>query len=114
MKPHGSWQVARVADSIVREALKQGMKTRSGTSERVRAMVAQLREDIEDVIIEARQEYESQADTKAQPDSDTESVAVTTSLRRNATRARARREEPAEATSDAQDAKESAGIATAE
>jgi hypothetical protein len=103
-----------MAESVVREALKQGMKSWIVTSERVRTMVAQFREDIEDVVFEARQEYESQADTKAQPDSDTESVAVATAPRRKAARARAKREEPAEATGDAQDAKASAGIATVE
>jgi hypothetical protein len=103
-----------MAESMVREALKQGMKSWIATSERVRTMAAQFREDIEDVVFEARQEYESQADTKAQSDSDAESVDVATTPRRKATRARAKREQPAKATGDAQDAKVSAGIATAE
>ena len=103
-----------MAESMVREALKQGMKTWIVTGERVRTMVAQLREDIEDVVFEARQEYASQADTQAQPDSDTESVAGATAPRRKASRARAKREEPAKAPGDTQDAKASAGVATAE
>ena len=103
-----------MAESMVREALKHGMTSWIVTSERVRTIAAQFREEIEDVVFEARQEYASQADTQAQPDADTESVAVATAPRRKASRARAKRVEPAEAPGDAQDAKASAGIATAE
>jgi hypothetical protein len=56
-----------MAESMVREALKQGMKTWIVTSDRVRMKAAELWEGLEDVVVEARQEYETRADTNDRP-----------------------------------------------
>jgi hypothetical protein len=93
------------AESRVRDALKQGMKIWLVTSERVRTKVAELREDLAAVVIEARQEYESQADRSARTDADSEAVAAATAPRRRATRTQAKRGRHAETTDDPKEAK---------
>jgi hypothetical protein len=101
-----------MADSTVREALKRGLKIWIVMSERVRARVAELREDFEDVLVEAREEYREEgrqrAATDAQPDAEREAAPVTTAPRRKATRGRARSEERLEATGDPEKATASA------
>jgi hypothetical protein len=52
---------AQMAEITARDLLKQGIKLWFVTSERVRTKAAQLREDLEDVVVEARQEYADQA-----------------------------------------------------
>ena len=80
-----------MAESMMREALKQGMKIWIVTNERVRTKVAELREDLEDVVIEAQQEYDGQVDA------DPETVAAA-APRRKVTRAPAKREQRARPT----------------
>ena len=94
-----------MAGSMTREALKKGMKTWIVASDRVRTMVAKLREDLEDVVIAARQEYESQADTHDRPDTESASRPA---AKPKARRAHAKREESAKATGDTKKAKASA------
>jgi hypothetical protein len=72
------WRYAEeppMAENIVRGALKQGLKTWIVTRERVSTMVTQLREDIEDVVVEARQEYEGHADTAPKPEATSQPAA---------------------------------------
>jgi hypothetical protein len=52
-----------MVENIARKALKEGMKTWIVTTERLQARFAQLREEIEDVVVEARHEYEHQAES---------------------------------------------------
>jgi hypothetical protein len=66
-----------MAEGMVREALKQGMKTWIITSERVRTKVAELREGLEDVVLEVRQEYKQQAEARAQPAAKEDAAATT-------------------------------------
>jgi len=51
-----------LVESMARKVLKTGMKTWIVTTERVQAGLAQLREDLDDVVAEARHEYEHRAD----------------------------------------------------
>jgi hypothetical protein len=93
-----------MAESMAREALKKGMKVWLVASERVRTKVAELREDLEDVVVEARQEYESQADTDDRPPAESKSRSAPPA-KPQARRAQAKREESAKAAGDPKKAK---------
>jgi FKBP-type peptidyl-prolyl cis-trans isomerase 2 len=85
---------------MVREALKQGMKTWIATGERVRMKVAVLRVDLEDVVAEARQEYAGQAATYDRARVQSE-ARPTPTAKPKARHAHANREDSAKATGDA-------------
>ena len=57
-----------MTDSVVRDAVKQAMKLWIVVSERVRVRAAELREDLEDVVVEAREEYRLRAQSDERPD----------------------------------------------
>jgi hypothetical protein len=59
-----------MAESMVRGALKQGLKLWIVASERVRVRATELREDLEDVVVEAREEYEQKSDPGARTDAE--------------------------------------------
>ena len=50
-----------MVESITRRVLKEGMKTWIVTTERLQAGLAHLREELDDVLVEARHEYEHRA-----------------------------------------------------
>jgi hypothetical protein len=93
-----------MAESMARVALKPGMKTWIVTNERVRTKVAELREDLDDLVVEARQEHESQADASAQTATDREATAPATVPRRKATRTQTERGGRAKTPDDTNDA----------
>ena len=95
-----------MAESRVREGLKQGMKLWIVTSERVRSKVTEMREDFEDLVVEARQEYERRADARAQTDANSEAAARVAAPRPKATRTQAKRGERAKPSDEAKAAKE--------
>ena len=51
-----------MVESMARRVLKGGMKTWIVTTERIQAGLAQLREELDDVLVEARHEYEHRAE----------------------------------------------------
>jgi hypothetical protein len=59
-----------MAESMMRGALKQSMKLWIAASERVRVKAAELREDLEDVVVEAREEYGQKSDPGARTDTE--------------------------------------------
>lgn len=69
-----------MVESVARKIVKEGMKTWIVTTERLPAGLAQLREELDDVLVEARHEYEHQADSEADRRSDpvpnTEAIAT--------------------------------------
>jgi hypothetical protein len=67
-----------MAESMVREALKKGMKTWIMASDRVRTSVAEIREGLEDVVVEARAEYENRGEGPAQPDAERDLATAST------------------------------------
>lgn len=67
-----------MAENVARTTVKQGMKAWIIANDWVRSRVAQLREDVEDTVAEARQEYERQTGTTVQPHPDPERRAGTT------------------------------------
>ena len=58
-----------MVESIARTVLKKAMKTWIVSADGLRTAFAQLREEVEDVVVEARHEYEHQAEstTKHRP-----------------------------------------------
>jgi hypothetical protein len=54
-----------MVESMARKVLKAGIKTWIVTTERLQAGLAQLREELDDVVAEARHEYEHRADDAA-------------------------------------------------
>jgi hypothetical protein len=54
-----------MVESMARNVLKAGMKTWILTTERLLAGLAQLREELDDVLVEARHEYEHRAEGAA-------------------------------------------------
>jgi hypothetical protein len=67
-----------MAENVARTTVKLGMKAWFMANDWVRTHVAQLREDLEDTVAEARQEYERQAGTIEQLDADSARQASTT------------------------------------
>jgi hypothetical protein len=92
-----------MAESLAREAVKRSMKAWIVTSDKVQETIAQLREDFEDLIAEARAEYEQQATTDAQADADDETTTETTAPSEQATRGRVKRGRRGQDTDDAQE-----------
>jgi hypothetical protein len=87
-----------MAESRVREVLKKSMKLWIVTSQRVRMRVAELREELEDVVAEARHEHQSHAEAREQTEADGEAVAAAAAPRRKSTRSPRRRSSRAQAT----------------
>jgi hypothetical protein len=54
-----------MVESMTRKALKEGMKTWIMATERVQVLLAQLREELDDVVAEARHEFEHRAEGAA-------------------------------------------------
>ena len=75
--------------SMARTVLKESMKTWIVTTERLQAGLAQLREELDDVVAEARHEYEHRAEVAADqrpesaPDADANATKPTVSRSRN-------------------------------
>jgi len=67
------------------------MKTWIVTSDKVQMMIGLFREELEDLLAEARTEYEQQATTGAQADADEQTAAVITAQAAHPTRRRAKR-----------------------
>jgi hypothetical protein len=67
------------------------MKTWIVTSNKVQLMIGLLREELEDLLAEARAEYEQQSTTGDQADAGEQTAAVTTAPAAHSTRGRARR-----------------------
>jgi len=69
-----------MVESIARTIVKEGMKTWIVTTERLQAGLAQLREGLDDVLVEARHEYEHRAegatDRRAEPDPGADATAT--------------------------------------
>jgi hypothetical protein len=69
-----------MVESVARKIVKEGMKTWIVTTERLQAGLAQLREELDDVLVEARHEYEhragSAADRRSDPALDAEATAT--------------------------------------
>src|SRR5262245_15161447 len=54
-----------MVENMALRVLKEGMKTWIVTTRRIQAGFAQLREELDDVVAEARDEYERRADNAA-------------------------------------------------
>ena len=67
-----------MVESVVRNVLKEGMKTWIVTTERVQAGLAHLREELDDALAEARYEYEhrAEAETHQRPEPAPEAEAI--------------------------------------
>lgn len=52
-----------MVENVARTVLKEGIKAWIAATERLHARLAQLREEIEDVVVEARYEYEHPAES---------------------------------------------------
>jgi hypothetical protein len=71
--------------------MKRGIKTWIVTSDKVQKMIGLLREELEDLLAEARAEHERQATASAQADADEQTAAATTAPAAHPTRGRAKR-----------------------
>ena len=95
-----------MAESMVREILKQGMKTWIVTSARVWMKAAELWEGLEDMVVQARLEHETRADTDDRPRHDRKSAPASRAKPKPG-RARARRATSPKAAKPAGNAKTS-------
>jgi len=80
-----------MAERLAREVLKRSMKTWIVTSNKVQMMIGLLREEFEDLLAEARAEYQQQSTTSARADADEQTAAVTTAPAAHPGRGRAKR-----------------------
>jgi hypothetical protein len=80
-----------MVESIARRIVKEGMKAWIVTTERLLAGLAQLREELDDVLVEARHEYEHLADSAADRPSDPAPDAAATATKPTMSRSRSSR-----------------------
>ena len=80
-----------MVESITRRVLKEGMKTWIVTTERLQAGLAHLREGLDDVLVEARHEYEHRADDTGDRRSEPATAVEATAAKPKVTRSRSSR-----------------------
>jgi hypothetical protein len=80
-----------MVESVARRIVKEGMKAWIVTTERLLAGLARLREELDDVLVEARHEYEHPADSAADRRADPAPDAEATATRPKVSRSRSSR-----------------------